>query len=737
MKYAGVIIDISHEKLDKTFQYAIPEELAESVGIGTRVEIPFRSSRRTGYVVEITDAPEIDIERIKPIEGVAAGSVPIDERMIKLAYWMKTNYGSTVIKALQTVIPVKDSVKNAEQRTVSLAVSVDEAVLLLNECIAKRRSAQARVLDALIKNGESDYSLLSRKLNISASAFKTLEEKGIIRVGRTTVFRNSLRVGEEKNAVCLLNPEQRRISEEIIYDYDRGDMTPCLIKGITGSGKTEIYMEIIEHIIENGHEAIVLIPEIALTYQTVMRFYRRFGDVVSVINSRLSNGEKYDRFCMARDGRIKIMIGPRSALFTPFKNIGLIVIDEEHESAYQSENIPRYHARETAVELARMTGAKVVMGSATPSLEAYYRAQNGIYKLYRLDRRAGEGKLPDVDIVDLRDELKKGNRSMLSGRLMELMQDRLAKGEQIMLFLNRRGYQGFVNCRDCGGVIECPHCAVSLTLHNNRRLKCHYCGYERDAVKICPECGSKHIGTFKAGTQMVEEELHRYFPDAVTLRMDADTTKGKEGHGDILEKFASKKADILVGTQMIVKGHDFPDVTLVGVLLADGSLYSSDYRAAENTFELLTQAAGRAGRGKNPGNVVIQTYNPDNYSIVHASKQDYDSFYEEEIIYRELMEYPPVSHMMSVRLSSTDEAEAERLSTLVAGEVRASEYLGDTRVIGPADAPIHKINDFFHKLIYYKNKSHKDLAQIKDYIEAYIKNNPQLFGNCLVQFDFR
>lgn len=305
MKYAGVIVDISHEKLDKTFQYAIPDELAESVDIGTRVNIPFGSTRRTGYVVEITDTPEIEPDRIKPLAGVAARSVPIDERMIKLAYWMKTNYGSTVIRALQTVIPVKDSVKNAVQRTVSLVVTKDEAVLLLQECLAKHRSAQARVLDALIKDGESDYSLLSRKLNISPSAFKTLEQKGIINIGSTTVYRNSLHVSEDKAAVRFLNPEQRRISEDIISGYDSGDMTPCLIKGVTGSGKTELYMEIIEHIIKKGREAIVLIPEISLTYQTVMRFYRRFGDIVSVINSRLSNGEKYDRFCMAREERSK------------------------------------------------------------------------------------------------------------------------------------------------------------------------------------------------------------------------------------------------------------------------------------------------------------------------------------------------------------------------------------------------------------------------------------------------
>ncbi|MCM1308450.1 MAG: primosomal protein N' [Butyrivibrio sp.] len=737
MKYAGVIVDISHEKLDKTFQYIIPRELEESVGIGTRVNIPFGKSRRTGYVVEITDKPELDADRLKAIESVARGSVPIDERMIKLAYWIKTNYGSTIIKALQTVIPVKDKVKNAVRRTVSLAIPNEEAARLAEECRIKRRSAQARLLDALIEYGSADYSFLTGKLSISAQTLKSLNEKKVVSIEETVLLRGIAGTRSENPVIHELNPEQRSVSDALISDYDKGDMTPCLIKGVTGSGKTEIYMELIEHIINRGREAIVLIPEIALTYQTVMRFYNRFGDVVSVINSRLSNGEKYDRFCMAREGRIKIMIGPRSALFTPFKNIGLIIIDEEHENAYQSENIPKYHARETAIELARMTGAKVVMGSATPSLESYYRAKNGEYKLCRLDSRAGAGRLPEVEIVDLREELRKGNRTMFSDRLTELIEDRLKKNEQIMLFLNRRGYRGFINCRDCGEVIECPHCAVSLTLHNNNRLKCHYCGYERENTESCPKCGSKHIGAFKAGTQQAEAELHKYFPAAVTLRMDADTTKGKEGHDKILREFAAKKADILLGTQMIVKGHDFPDVTLVGALLADGSLYSTDYRSAENTFELLTQAAGRAGRGIGRGSVVIQTYNPDNYSIVHAVRQDYDSFYEEEISYRALMEYPPVSHMMSVRISSPKEAEAAKLSRLVAEAVRTAENFGDTRVIGPADAVINKINDIYHKMIYYKNKSREDLSRIKDYIEAFIKNNQDKFKSCLVQFEFR
>lgn len=737
MKYAGVIVDISHEKLDKTFQYSIPEELEGSIDIGCRVDIPFGSSRRTGYVVEISGEPEIEPGRIRPIAGISRDSVPIDRRMIRLAYWMKTNYGSTIIRALQTVIPVKSKVRNAVLKKARLLISKKEAAKLAEECRAGRRAAQARLLEALSEYGEAEYSLLTGKLNISAQVFKALEAKGIIAVEETTVFRNRINAAPDSRGVHELNKEQRGVSDAIISDYDRGDMTPCLIKGITGSGKTEVYMELISHVTGMGREAIVLIPEIALTYQTVMRFYSRFGDAVSVINSRLSDGEKYDRFRMAREGLLKIMIGPRSALFTPFQNIGLIIIDEEHESAYQSENVPRYHARETAIELARMSGAKVVMGSATPSLEAYYRAMQGKYRLYRLDSRAGEGSLPHVDVADMREELRNGNRSMFSGRLAELMEDRLKKGQQIMLFLNRRGYQGFVTCRDCGEVVECPHCAVSLTLHNDRRLKCHYCGYETDAMKSCPKCGSKHIGTFKAGTQKVEEEVHKLFPGASVLRMDADTTKGKGGHDAILAKFAAREADILIGTQMIVKGHDFPGVTLVGVLLADKSLHVPDYRAAENTFELLTQAAGRAGRGVSPGNVVIQSYDPDNYSIVHAAAQDYDSFYEEEIGYRGLMGYPPVSHMMSVRLSSPDEGEAVKLSGHIAELCRSAEIIGETKIIGPAEASVYKINDIFYRMIYYKNKSYEDLVHIKDYIEGCVRENEELFKGCQIQFDFR
>ena len=545
MKYAGVIVDISHEKLDKTFQYSIPEKLSDAVSIGAKVNIPFGRSRRTGYVVELCDTPEIDPSKIREIEGIVPDSLAIDERMIKLAYWMKTNYGSTIIQALKTVIPVREKVRRASGKTISLLISPEEALKLAQE-YKKKKKAQARILEMLSENPVAEYSMLTKKAGVTASSVKALEESGLIETKDVPVLRNSLNVGAAQPRHIKLNPQQINVIESIVSDYDNGDMSTCLIKGVTGSGKTEVYMEIISHILKRGRQVIVLIPEISLTYQTIMRFYNRFGDVVSVINSRLSKGEKYDRFEMAKEGRLKIMIGPRSALFTPFANLGAIIIDEEHEGAYQSETVPRYHARETAVALAEMTGAKVILGSATPSLEAYSRCRNGIYKLYRLDERAGNAVLPNVEIVDLREEMREGNRSMFSVRLKELIRNRLDAREQIMLFLNRRGYQGFINCRDCGNVIQCPHCDVSLTLHGRNRLVCHYCGYETLFAPKCPKCGSGHIGAFKAGTEKVQEETCRLFPDARVLRMDMDTTGGKEGHQAILEKFACKELPVIL-----------------------------------------------------------------------------------------------------------------------------------------------------------------------------------------------
>ena len=473
-------------------------------------------------------------------------------------------------------------------------------------------------------------------------------------------------------------------------------------------------MELIEYVICQGKQAIVLIPEISLTYQTVMRFYRRFGNRVSIINSRLSAGERYDQLERAANGEIDIMIGPRSALFTPFANLGLIIMDEEHEGAYKSENVPRYHAREVAEMRAQMNHASLILGSATPSMESYHRALNGKYQLLTLHNRAKKNsRLANVHVVDLREELAEGNRSVFSRKLRELMEDRLSKGEQIMLFMNRRGYANFVSCRSCGEALRCPHCDVSLTYHKYGRLKCHYCGHEIWMPKNCPRCGSPYIAPFGTGTQKLEDMTRKTFPDARIIRMDADTTSTKGAHEEILQTFAEGDADILIGTQMIVKGHDFPKVTLVGIMAADLSLYVPDFRSGERTFELITQASGRAGRGEIPGDVVIQSYTPDHFAITAAADQDYEQFYRQEMLYRKMMAYPPAVGLVCITLSSKDEATLNRGMERLYREILKEYCLDGVVFIGPVDASPYKVNDIYRKNLYIKHESYDILLKIR------------------------
>lgn len=733
MKYVGVIVDISHEQLDKSFTYSVPERLENKVKIGSCVDIPFGKMKRTGYVVEEITKPEGNFT-IKDILDIREDGVGTGEKLIKLAYWMKTRYGGTIYKSLSTVIPIKKKVKQKVRKTVKLLVSQDEAQLLAFNFAQKGHTAKARLLLALCESPVTELSLITTKLNISISTVNSLEQNNIIEIESESVFRNTMNISSKTLKKTELTLEQKSISEEICRDIDNKDTKTCLIKGITGSGKTEVYMDIIDHVLKSGKEVIMLIPEIALTFQTVMRFYEHFGDDrISIINSRLSDGEKYDRFLMAEQGKIKIMIGPRSALFTPFNNLGLIIIDEEQENAYRSENMPRYDAVETAIALAGIHGAKVILGSATPRIESYYRAKKGLYKLYTLNKRPGGAVLPQCEIIDLRAELKKGNKSPFSNRLFDLIEDRLEKKEQVMLFINRRGYQGFINCRDCGEVVKCPHCDVSLTLHKNGNLLCHYCGYEEKFVKRCKKCNSSRIGTFKAGTEFICEEAERCFPLARILRMDADTTKGKNGHEEVLSKFANNEADILVGTQMIVKGHDFSNVTLVGIILADATLHMSDFEAGERSFDLLTQAAGRAGRAEKPGTVIIQTYDPDNFCIKAAAKQDYDAFYEEEIGFRSLMMYPPTVSMLSVRVACADESKAVSASCDIKKMIKDEEV----NAIGPANATIYKINDVFFRMIYFKSSKLEKLIEVKDIIEKYALSDEDINKNIQIQFEFR
>ena len=740
-KYANIIVDISHEKLDKTFQYLIPQELAEEVRVGVLVDIPFGNRSITGYVVELTDEAEFDIERLKPIIGVKKGSVPIESQLIELAGWMRKNYGGTMNQALKTVIPIKQKTKAIERKFLKLIISKEDAIHKLALYENKHATAKAKLLRELMETGELEQSLVTQKLNVSASTIKALERDKVIEIEITKEYRNPVNHLESKGYHLTLNERQQAVVDHITADMKAGLDKTYLLKGVTGSGKTEVYMELIAHTIANGKQAIVLIPEIALTFQTVMRFYNRFGDKVSIMNSRLSPGEKYDQYLRAKNGDIDIMIGPRSALFAPFERLGLIIIDEEHESSYKSEPIPRYHARETAIERARLNGASVVLGSATPSLDSYYHAKNGVYELLELTQRVQEKPLPSCEVIDLREELKNGNRSILSVRLQELMEDRLAKKQQMMLFLNRRGIAGFMSCRACGHVVKCPHCDVSLSQHNNGKMVCHYCGYEEPEPKVCPSCGSKYISGFKAGTQKIEEMVRQRFPQARVLRMDFDTTRTKDSYEQILQAFANQEADILIGTQMIVKGHDFPNVTLVGVLAADMSLHMSDFHAAERTFQLLTQAAGRAGRGDEAGDVIIQTYNPEHYAVLTAKEQDYESFYEQEIMYRQIGFYPPVWNLLLVMCSSEHEKQlqiaSEKIAKRLQGHVeKDAEFERKLiQVVGPADATIAKVNDIYRKVIYIKTKEYQNLVLLKDRLEAYIKDNRD-FGQVSVQFDF-
>lgn len=736
MSYAQVIVDISHENVDRPFSYRIPEHLREQIVLGSKVEIPFGKSNRliTGYVVDFSERTDYDESRIKDISSVCEKSITAEERLISLAAFIKEKYGSTMITALKTVLPVKKVTKALEKKSVIAVWEARELSEAAREAERKSQRAKARLLDALCESPRIDYSLVTGKLNVSAQTILSLQKQGIIEIEVERSYRNPVSFREEQAPKLILSDKQQYIVDEIEKDYAGDRPGTYLIHGITGSGKTEVYMELIAKRIEQGQQAIFLIPEISLTYQNVIRFYRRFGDKVSIMHSKLSQGERHDQMERAKRGETSIMIGPRSALFTPFSNLGIIIIDEEHEGTYKSETMPKYHAREVACEMAKRAGVAVVLGSATPSLESYSKAQKGEYRLFTLKERLTGGTLADVNIVDLRQELKEGNKSIFSHRLKELMEDRLEKGEQIMLFLNRRGYSGFVSCRSCGEVIKCPHCDVSLSEHRGNKMVCHYCGYEQTAVHKCPACGSDKIAGFKAGTQQIEEAIHRQFPQACVLRMDADTTKNKDDYETILSKFSNREADILLGTQMIVKGHDFPGVTLMGILAADLSLSDHDFRSSERTFQLLTQAAGRAGRGQLPGEVIIQTYQPEHYAIVHAAAQDYESFYEEELLYREFLMYPPAANMMAVQLTGPDEKGLEQLAKRLADEITKMEFETLPMQIGPAKAALSKKSDLYRQVIYYKHKDYEELVKVKDKMEECVRLWEVKKEN--VQFDF-
>lgn len=667
----------------------------------------------TGQTSELSEKEQHMIDVLEE----QGGAVPLRE--LEQIFGNRTEY---ILRCLQEKKVVRlhqkttRSTYKKEKRYVSLTEN-EELLIAAKEKAEKdkRLAGQLRVLSAISQGESLSVEELKGKAAVTDSPIHTLLQKGILVEQRRQEKRDVFQLedytptqpfyptSEQAQALTLLREEEQKAQKR-----------PVLLHGVTGSGKTEIYMQLIEHVIMAGKQAIVLVPEISLTPQIMERFISRFGKRVSVTHSRLSLGERLDQWRKARDGEISIIIGPRSALFMPFSNLGVIVMDECHESSYISDVTPKYHTREVARKLSELTGALLVMGSATPDIDSYHRAVTGEFLLLQLKERTKGSRLPEVFVTDMRKELEDGNRSAFGSPLQQEIRENLEKGQQTMLFLNRRGYSTFVSCRKCGEALTCPSCNVSYTYHaSDKALVCHYCGKEVPVPKTCPSCGSHYIRYFGTGTQKIEEETRRLFPEASILRMDADTTTGKNGHARILELFGKGKADILIGTQMIAKGHDFPNVTLVGILAADLSLNLGTYQAAETCFQLITQAAGRAGRGELAGRVFIQTYQPENHAIRMAAAQDYEGFYQEEILLRQAMEYPPFSHIFSVLITGEMEQEvilaAQRLGAYMN---HYAERAGCT-VVGPAPAPLPKFRGEFRWQIFAKGT---DAERLKAFV---------------------
>ena len=725
MKNLFADIIVANTNVDRPFTYLIPMNLRDKVTPGCPVLIEFGKLTKKGYIIDIKEESDVDISKLKYIKDIENGELGTDENLLRLAIWIKHRYGVTFDKAISTVMPVKSNVE--EKTTNEIFLNQDIGEDILKELTKKRKVAWVRLLKELKKTESLPQSYVNKELKVNSATIKRMAEEGYITVGNKQRKSNPLlpilkSLGvEDFNEIqatneYILNEEQKLAVDIFKKDFDSGNKNTYLLHGITGSGKTLVFINMIKYVISKGFQAIVLIPEISLTYQTVLRMAEHFKDRVAIINSKLSKNERFYQFDRIKNGDADVIIGPRSAIFAPVKRLGLIVIDEEHDSAYKNENVPTFNVRDVAGKLANIAGASLLLASATPTPETYNRAVTGEIKLLELKERARNTSLPKVSIVDMRDELKMGNRSIFSNKLKTLIEDRLRKHEQVMLFMNRRGYSSFVSCRSCGEAIKCKHCDVTMTLHNNNKLVCHYCGYSIDLPKVCPSCGSRYIANFGTGTQKLEAMTREVFPSAKVLRMDTDSVSKKNSANDMIRDFARGDADILIGTQMIVKGHDFDNVTLVGIMAADTSLYVSNYNSAQRTFELLTQAAGRAGRAKS-GEAVIQTYKPENYAIVAAAEQDYKKYFENEIAYRKLGGYPPVCHMLTVMFSSIREEELNKCATAIVNTLKLDNIFKKSIIIGPTDPSVVKVKDYYRKLVYIKNANYDILLDIQKKIE--------------------
>lgn len=740
--FADVIVDITLEKLNHTFQYIVPHTM-EKISIGDRVVVPFSRREIEGIIISLSTEPKVAKEKLKEIIKKSSEE-PEDKKLIQLAAWMSDYFGATLNQTLKTVFPSKHNITPYEKKLIRINED-EEFVKAYKKKLMLRKNhsiGKERLINELLKEKKLQWDIVVNNLHVQSSTIRELEKIKILQVYTYRTYRNPLGNEENLEVKPKLNEEQKEAVDTILNkDYGSDSIEkkkkPYLLFGITGSGKTEVYLEVIEENLRRGKDAIVLIPEISLTYQTVKRFYKRFGDKVSFIHSRMSQNEKWDQIERAKRGDIKIIIGPRSAIFTPFKKLGLIIVDEEHETSYKSSNAPRYHAVDVAIKRGELSNATVILGTATPSVETFFNAKNGIYHLLTLTKRALSRTLPEVSITDLRDELKRGNRSILGKELFYSIKDCLKRNEQCMLFLNRRGIMGTVLCRSCGHVIKCDHCDVPMTLHYDKLLHCHYCASTKNNPTSCEDCHSTLIGTMRAGTEYVEKEVKKIFPEAKILRMDRDTVTKKGDYEKILSAFHNREADILIGTQMIVKGHDFSNVTLMGILAADLSLNVSNFRASERTFDLLVQAAGRSGRGEKKGKVIIQTYNPTNYAILNAAKQDYISFYNEEIKYRRMLNYPPFGHLLKILF------ESKKLNSLEAYTKEAAKFLSENyakkipklTLLGPEDDMISKINDVYRKAIYIKSSQYDKIISVrKDFSKNFIEEKST--NDVVLWFDF-
>lgn len=777
---AKVIVDVPAKQTDRAFDYLIPKHLVDVVQPGIRVVVPFGPRKIQGFVVGVGETSDFDElkEIIEPMDITPV----LNKELLELGDWLTEHTLSYKISAYQVMLPpalkakyekkikligtidslpeelqflfkekneirwdeatnflnllqkenvngsvdviyeVKERIKKKKLKMISPFIGV-EGLKGYKESLPAHAEKQKIIIDYFLKEQQAvEQKEILAKLDVSQSTITTLVKKGVLKEEYIEVYRDPYENRTfDRTKSLTLTEGQEKVITPILGSIEENRQQVFLLYGVTGSGKTEIYLQSIENVINKGKEAIVLVPEISLTPQMVHRFKGRFGDEVAVLHSGLSVGEKYDEWRKIQRKEVKVVVGARSAIFAPFENIGIIIIDEEHETSYKQEDNPRYHARDVAIERSKYHQCPVVLGSATPSLESFARATKGVYELLPLPIRMNNQGLPAVQIIDMREELREGNRSMFSRALIEGIKDRLEKKEQIVLFLNKRGHSSFVMCRDCGYVVNCPNCDISLTYHRfNQQMKCHYCGFETYTPKKCPECVSEHIRYFGTGTQKVEEELGKLMPQARVIRMDVDTTSRKGSHERLLNDFEAGKADILLGTQMIAKGLDFPKITLVGVLSADTMLHLPDFRSSEKTFQLLTQVSGRAGRHDLPGEVIIQTYSPEHYSIELASQQNYDRFFESEMLMRRAHHYPPYYYIALITVSHENVAKVASTTQNITKFVQ-SRLSDKTQVLGPVASPISRIKNRYRYqcLIKYKREPelNKTLKLILDHYQ--------------------